>query len=102
MPDRTNIEVKLGVLQAWVIGVICFMLVLAITGVAATAYVVTHQRNEANNVLACYIEASAARTRKALPAITYYKQHPDQMKLAVKQLDDSLAAAHDAFGACHH
>lgn len=101
MPDRTDIEVKLGVLQAWVIGVVCFVLTLCVTGIFTVAYVVVHQRHEANNVLACYIEDSAARSKKALPALTYYKNHPDQLAIANRQIDDSLDAAHDAFGACH-
>lgn len=73
MQDRTAVEVKLGVLQAWIIGTIFFMLTLVISGVLLISYVLVHQRHEANNVLACYVEASVARSRKALPAITYYK-----------------------------
>lgn len=101
MPDRSDIEVKLGTLQAWVIGVVCFVLTLMITGVAAVAYVVTHQRTQANNVIACYIESSAERSFRALPNIAYYKERPKELDAAKQQIQDTLDAAHDAFGSCH-
>lgn len=101
MPDKSAVEVRLAILQAWVTGVIVFMLTLFITGVLVLAYVLTHQRNEANNVLACYVEDSAKRSKRALPQIKYYRDNPDQMALALKQINESLDAAHDAFGSCH-
>ena len=102
MPDRTDIEVKLGVLQAWVIGGAMFVLTLVISGIFAVAYVVVHQSHEADNAIACFIEAQSERARQAVPSITYYKRHPDELAKALHSIDEQIAASHDAFGSCHH
>jgi len=102
VPERTDIEVKLGVLQAWVIGGAMFVLTLVITGIFAVAYVVVHQRHEANDALACFIENQSERARQAIPSITYYKTHPDELARALRSIDEQLAATHDTFGSCHH
>lgn len=102
MPDRTDIEIKLGVLQAWVIGGAMFVLTLVITGIFAVAYVIVHQNHKANSAIACYIEAQSERARAAIPSIAYYKNHPGELANALAQIDEQLAAAHDAFGTCDH